>query len=675
MIEIQNQRGQYLALFPNTSLENELNAWLLSDDDVLLGSFSKPIRFPISGNESFLQHKHRPEAGGFTGIPVTVSVDGMPYGAGTLHFRVVNNDADGYLLFDAGDVATKLKNKYLHDAVLEDSFVLCGIHADLPAAMNRTLDPLTNPYPFVFFPVKNEDFCDPDFESPEYQYKPYVNNWSTLFGNTFAPDTLTTIGSPSVPFFYFTWVVQKICTYLGYTAEGTWLTLPAIKALVMYNEIAIDCSGLWGSFTVNAKYHVWQIKISDFFKLLRDDMGVGVFFDNTRGVVSFYTFNEISAADPVFDLSSDLLKGYAADPVNQAGVALKFPRDTGDAYQKELPALEDYVIGKGDTSMSLTIGTLPMTYERPYSIFGDLADTLGVNSVSWMVPVAKRRGVSLNSSYKKMGIYDITFPPETSPPKLLAYYGLQPTSSGLTNYPFGSSLNRNAKQETVGAMSLMPDEPDSLFHTFVRTYYEFKSFSKKITLNFFLKASVVSRLKLWQKVSVASADMPRLSYLVSQLTYRLPDIQGRVVAEATLYPILPPFADYVPRIPSGNIWVRVEFVPFDSTGLYPDTVGTFTVKFRLFTTKEAVLVAWSSLPITLFYQYRTKGYDSSTDSQVQQEYFDSIVVPANATEVSITTPMAFWKSDDPTFHVAFSDELYIVRSSFTLLPGGGYRII
>lgn len=675
MLEIQNDRGQYLKLYPDSTLENELNSWLLSDDDTLPGSYSRAFKFPIVGNESFLQHKHRPEAGGFTGIPVYVAIDGLPFGAGSLNFRVTGGAADGYLLFDAGDVATKLRSKYIHDAVLEENFTLCGLHTDLPAAMARTLDPLTNPYPFVFFPIKNEDFCDPDFEATEYRHKHYINNWGNLLTSGFAPDTINTIGSPVVPFFYFTWVIRKICAYLGYTPEGSWLDQPDIRALVLYNEIAINCSGLWGSFTVNAKYHVWQLKINEFFKLLRDDMGVAVYFDATRGTISFYPFVAIKAAEISYDLSEALLEGYNADPVDQSGFELKFARDTGDAYQKELPVLDNYIIGYGEKSVTFTLGTLPMTAEKPYSLLSDLAEALGVNSSArWMLPIAKRRGISLDPGYKKMGIYDITFPPEATPPKLLSYFGMQPANGSGFTYPFGSSLNRNVKQEKVGPMSLMPDEPDSLFHTYVRPLYEFKAFSKKITLTFFLKQSLLSRLKLWQKIVVGSADMVELTYLISKITYSLPAIDGRIVAQATLHPILPPSPEYVPRIPSGSIWVRIDFIPFESAG-YPDSAGTFTVRFSLFTTREAVTVAWSALPITLYYTYKTRGYDSNNDTYPTEEKFASIVVPANSTTVNIDTPQGFWKSDDPARQTGTADSFYILRSSFLLLPGGGYRII
>jgi hypothetical protein len=666
MIEIQNERGQYLQLFPGTKLECELNSWLLSVDNSLLGSYSLPFRFPIEGNESFIEHKHRPESGGFVGISVSVSDNGLPYGNATLSFRVNDNTADGFLRFDSGSVAVKLRSKYIHDAVLNESWALCGLHSELSAAMLTTIDPLTNPYPFVFFPVKNEEFTDPKFERSDYTHSNYVNAWLQVPTNTtpgvFVVDALTTTGNPAVPYFYFHWIVRKVCEYLGFSANGAWIDNPGIKALVMYNEVAISQSGLWDSFKVWAKWHVWQMTIADFFRFLRDEMGVGVFFDATRSSIHFYAFTELKDANEVADLSKDLLVGYTADPVNQTGYAIKFPRDTSDSYQKQIPPIDDFQIGEGESSLSMTLHTLPMTFST--RMFGG----------RWSTPIARRRGKALGADYNDMGIYDIQFPPENAiPPTLLAYYGLQPDVTGRL-YPYGSSINRNAKQEICGPLSVAPDEPDGIFHQYVRPMYEFKTFSKRITLNFWLKYSTLSKLKMWQKIGVGSADMVYLSYLISKLTYQLPMIDGRVLSQAELYPFLPPSANYTPNVPTGLVWVRVVFTPFETGINIEDAISTFTVKFQFFSTKEAVFVASSARATTLFFGYKTRAYDSSTDRFDEQEHFESIVMPANAYEVSIDGPLTFWKFSDPERQKLY-EEPYILSPSFTLIPGAGYRII
>lgn len=674
MIEIQNEKGQFLNLYKDSVIETELNSWLLSGEE-LLGSFSVPFRFPIRGNESFLFHKHRPEAGGFTGIKVSVAIDGLPLGAGNLTFKVSDEQADGILNFNASDVASKLRSKYIHDAVFEDSFTLCSTHTELPDAMFRTVDPLSNPWPFVFFPVMNEDFCDPKYEALNYQHRNYINAYVHFPTSRFQPDSIGEIGSPVVPFFYFTYIIQRVCDFLGYRAEGAWLTHPDIRALVMYNEVAMDTSGLFYSFTVFARFHVWQMKLNEFFKLLRDEMGVGVFFEATRNTITFKPFIEIVQADIVHDLSEDLLKGYVSDPVEQTGLTIEFARDSGDGYAKELPSIPQYVIGLGENSLTMSLTTLPMVSVEQGGVLDKIADLVGKPAGRWFVPAARRRGTSLDFGYNEMGIYDVSFPPKSaSVPKLLSYHGMRKDTANRL-YPFATSLSRDAKQNAAGTMSLMPDEPDSLFHRYVRPYQEFKAFSKKVTLKFKLKLSTLAKIKLWEKVTVGTADIVALPYLISRLTYALPDIKGRVIAEMILQPFLPPSDDYIPKIPTANVWVRVEFTELDTGGLYPATVGLYTVKFKLYNSREALQSTTSPQPITIFYRFITRGYNTNDDSHFEKTTFETLVVDPGQKEGMLVFPLAMWKSDDKQFQVGLPNQDFVVRSSFIVLPGAGYLII
>lgn len=670
MLEIQNNRGQYLQMYPDSTLENELNSWLLSEDDSLPGSYTVPFRFPIEGNESFIQHKHRPEAGAFAGIEVSLSMDGLPLGAASLGFRTSGTAADGFLKFDAGSVAVKLRSKYLHDVVLDDTYTLCRDPADLPAAMLTTTNPATNPYPFVFFPVRNETFTDPDYEEKNafitYSHSQYINPFSHIFDSngSFFVDTQQSIGYPVVPFFYFKWLLEKVCAYLGYTPEGSWLQNEGIKALVLYNEVALDTTpGFFKTCRVSAKYHVWNMKLGDFFRYIRDDMGVGVFFDNYSQRIFFYPYVELAANPTVVDLSDSLLEGYTAEPVNSAGLSINFPKDNTDDHNKEQSAIEAYIIGEGETSVDLTIGTLPM-----------MITEAGLFSQKMLVPVTKRQGTSLDARYKGMGIYSIEFPPRNAPdPKLLMYLGMQPGFGGQL-YPYGSSINRNCLQEKVGAFSLLPNVPDSLFHQYVRPYYEFKAFSKRISYNFFLKLTQAMRLKLWQSLQIGSADLTSLTYLIQRFSYRLPEIDGRVMAQLTVWPLLPPPENYYPKIQNTLIWVRLGLVVFDG-GFYPQGVGAFTVKFDLWAYPDASLAATSVKEFPIFYTYTTRGYNIGSDAIIEETITDSVLCPANVGTVSLPTPAEFWGSDDPVFQYQNPELYYIVRSSFKLLYSPNYLII
>lgn len=667
MIEIQNERGQYLQLYPDSNLETEFNSWLLSEDDTLPGSYTQPFRFPIEGNESFIAHKHRPEAGAFVGIPVTIWDDGLPYGAASLSFRVNDDAADGILSFDAGSIAAKLRSKYLHDVVMDQTWTLCRDPAELPAVMLKTTDAASNPYPFVFFPVHNEKFTDPDYEEKNvlytYQHISVVNSYSSLL-STFLVDTPQGIGYPVVPFLYFKWLLEKVCAYLGYTPEGNWLQNEGIRSLVLYNEVAINSTeSFFKPSIISAKYHVWNMTLGSFFRYLRDDMGVGVFFDNFSQRIYFYPYVELAANPTVVDLSDSLLKGYNADPVNYTGLSINFPKDNTDDYTKEQSTTEAYLIGEGETSVDLTIGTLPM-----------MATAGSFLTQKVLLPVTKHQGTSLDERYKNMGIYSLEFPPRNAPaPKLLMYLGMQPGFGGQL-YPYGSSININCSQQKVGAFSLLPNVPESLFHQFVRPYYEYKSFSKRITYNFFMKLTQAMRLKMWQSLQIGSADLTSLTYLIQRFNYRLPDIDGRVMAQLTVWPLLPPPENYTPKIQTTMIWVRLGLSVF-SGGFYPENVGAFTVTFDLFAFVDASLVATSVREFPIFFSYTTRGYNSTTNALIEETITDSVMCPAYAKSVSLPVPAEFWNSDDPIYQYQNANVYYIQRSSFKVLYSPNYLII
>lgn len=666
MIEILNESGRLLKLYQNTVIENEINSWLISQDDNLWGSFSWPFSFPIQGNESFLGYKHRIEAS-VAKIPVTLSVNGLPIGAGLLSFTVKNKEASGNIEFASTAVTAKLRANYLHDAVIDQQWSLCRDPAELPSAMLKTVDPMDNPYPFVFFPVHNEEFTDPDHETKSavytYDHIKVVNSYSTLLGR-FVTDTPTGIGYPAVPFFYFTWLLRKVCDFLGYTPEGIWLDNAGIKSLVLYNTMAINAQeGFFKTCLVMAKYHVWNMKLNDFFRVLRNDLGVGVFFDDHGGRMLFYSFVELASEGENLDISDSLLKGMEFKPVVSGGLRIVFANDGSDNYSKEQATTEPFVIGEGENEISLTVGTLPMIATKGSFLTQRL-----------LLPVAKQRGMSLDERYKDMGMYSLEFPVRNAPaPMLLMYLGMQPGFSGKP-YPYGSSLSQNAMKTAVAEFSLLPDAPDSYFNRFVRPFYEYKAFTKEVVFNFHLKLSQALRLKMFQRLLVGSAEHTKLPYLIRNFAYKLPAVDGKVRAEMIVWPLLPPPEGYVPKIQSTLIWVRGGLYLFPG-GFYPQAVGAFTVKFELFAYSDASLIATTAKDITIYYTYQTRGFNGGSQTMVEETLQKSIVCPAGQSSVSLEVPLEFWTVDDPVYQYQNPNLYYAVLSSFRVLYSSSYLII
>lgn len=668
MIEIKNENGRFLELEPDTTLEQELNSWLIPEGDVLPASYSFPFRFYLSpSNQVFIGHKHRFEASNFVGWPVEVSIDGLPWGPATLNFRIKDEYADAYLIFDGGTVASQLQTKTLADVFQYDSFQMCASAADLPAAMALTLNTKTSPWPFVFFPVYNADFTDQKQQSTEedstdgFRYNPIVNEYR---GSGFVGDyrsenindlqTVTTYGNGVVPYFFLWWVIDKVCAYLGYSAAGTWLQDPGMRSLVMYNNVSLS---LTFGVQVWPKYHVWSMKLNEFFQLLRTDLGVGVFFDARQEKVIFHTFVRIAAQTPTLDLSDQRLTGHTIDPVRQGGYTIQFPT-VGDS-KEDTSTAAPYVISRGDTAVSMKLSTLPMAIKkRRYSL---------IIQINMLVPEAKERGQSLDILYNNIKQYSLDLP--NNPPRILAYLGMQPDQLNHL-YPMGSSLSRNINQVTVGRISTHPDEPDSIFHQWVRPYWEFKAFSKPITQRFRLKIGQARSARLWEPVLTQSPELLKLPCLIQKIVTKWPAQEGMLTTQTTLWPLIVP-PDYTPVIPIG-IWVKVKMNLW--TAFTSPQARAYNVILQFFFDAAGTMPALVKNNLTFHYSYQTIGYESETGSTKVETVNKAVRLTAPAVELEAEYLHTIWINDSAALQKDHPDEFYTLPNSFRVTPGAGYRI-
>ncbi|WP_157585414.1 hypothetical protein [Runella zeae] len=669
MIEIQNSKGQYLELYPDTTLEQELNSWLISEDDTLLGSWSFPFRFPLTpSNQSFISHKHRFEASNFTGISVAMSIDGLPWGPAILNFRIKNDEADAYLVFDQSEVAVQLRTKSISDIVAEDTFQVATDPTTLPAAMTRTVDPLTNPWPFVFAPVYNPKATDAkrmEDEGPEtrfFRHRDYINEYRLGFVGDMQTEkvqgtneTITVYGSPVVPFFYLWWVIKRVCEALGFTADGSWYHDPDVRALVMYNNMATSVEYNFGfGVSVYARYHVWSMKLNEFFKFLRTDLGVGVFFNSATQSVIFRSFEELKSQRPTLDLSEQLLSGHTIDPIRQGGYTLQFASLRG--IDKENAQPTPYTIGLGETQVSMKLSTLAMAIQKR---------NLLLLKVNMMVPTDDTPIQTIDTRYAGLGQYTLELP--THPPILMSYLGMQPDQLGFP-YPMLSSIPRNYRQTTVGNLATHPDEPNSIFHRWVRPYYEFRAFSKPITQTFRLKIGQAKSARLWEPVLTQSPEFLKLPCLIQSLTTRWPAEEGLLTTEATLWPILIP-SDYTPSVPSG-IWVKIEL--YDLGSIVP-TIRAYSITFKFFYDQAGTMPAVADR-LVIHYQYQTKGFDSEAGQTKTETVRKAARVQNPGTELLAEVYFQAFASDDPAAQVAYPDQYYAIPNTLRILPGAGYRI-
>lgn len=538
MLRIQNATGQTLQL-DDTDIEIELNNWLLADSDDLPGSYSYPISFPLSDpNIKFLKHKHLPETRPEP-VPVTVWINGIMLRKSTLSYKIQKKQASGYLKVDAGELAAKIKGVYLYE-VLQEKVYLYGTSAMTGPDTNsaerkqqivaqKMLDIAKaepGEYPITFFPVFNVGFSPEEFEgegSGNYSYNRFVNPW---FQGSFLVDTGGKYGNHGVPFIYLTHILKSICTFFGYTASGSFFNDSEVIRWVVYNTQTLSSTNI---ITTQGLYadlgrHVPYMTISDFLKALRDDLGLGIYFNSTTLDAKFELYDSIvdSSKTPV-DLTPYILAGYSSDIPAEKGYSVVSYQDDMDATFKEYTPVTTK-IKDGQKDVKSQIGTLQMV--RDFNVQN------GIREFEWSIPTANQPGNLASIFYRNQReFYNAANEHKNEfGLRILSYRGMQPASNGGL-YPYGTALSTNWGQEKIGTWSLDPKQQDSIYQKITVPFYYFLANAKRLDYELLIPISKAKDIKLHNIYSLKGENRGLVKFLIEQFTFSAPGNHGLLPAK------------------------------------------------------------------------------------------------------------------------------------------------
>ena len=540
MLRIQNATGQVLQL-DDTDIEFELNNWLLADSDELPGSYSYPISFPLSDpNIKFLKHKHLPESRPEI-VPVTVWVNGIMLRKSSLSYKIQKKQANGYLKVDAGELAAKIKGVYLYEIMGDEKVYLYDpvegpdvntieqkqqIIRDRMKAMAMA-DPGT--YPITFFPVENNAFGPSEIASAKgVNYKPQnvINSW---FNDQFIIDSGLVYGRHVVPFLYLTYVLKRICTYFGYNPSGTFFNDPEVNSWVLYNTQTLYSANLilkTGLFA-DLRLHVPYFTVPEFLKALRDDFGLGIYFDSTTLEARFELYDAmITSTKTPTDLTPFVLSGYENEIPDEKGYSVISYEDSNDDLYKDKEPITSK-IGDGQKEIKTKFGTLQMTRGRNPEWANDPNA-----STEWVIPKASQKGNLIsgvffgekdyfNGAYKHKNEFGL---------RILSYRGMQPGTNGKL-YPYGTSLSKDYNQKVIGKWSLDPAQKDSVYQKVTVPFYTFLANSRRIRYEMLIPISKAKSIRMDQVYSLKGENLSRIKFIIDQFTFAAPGKHGLLPAK------------------------------------------------------------------------------------------------------------------------------------------------
>ena len=593
MLRIQSESGHMLQLEPDLSVELELNSWLLADSDELPGSFSYPISFPLSeNNRRFVGHSHLPESRPRE-QKVSVWVNGVMLKQASLAYKIEKSAASGYLKIDAGEIASRIRGKFLHEA-LSDKYYYGSSMSNLALLMKAAATAAPGDYPFTFFPMSNSIFAPEarDFTTiPGYQQFKIINAWN---GTNFVVAKDRHI----VPFLYLTYVIKKACEFFGFTATGSFLQHPEIQQMVIYNSQTLSLSlvEIQPGIRQSLGMHVPYMTISDFFRALRDDFGVGIFFDTGKMECAFELYDQMRDQEAFQDFSPYLLKGYDNEQPDEKGYQLTSYQDSEDGYYKSYEPVT-YSIRNGEKSVKAKIGTLQM----------QRLPNLEAGARSWLVPVASQKGNLAQPFFREATDYFNLVPDHKNGfgLRLLSYRGMQPDDGGV-NYPYGTSMTRRYDQGRVGAWSLDAKQADSVFNKLTVPFYTFLAYARRLRYNLLLPIAQAKNLRLQDIYGFRGENSVLVKALISSVNVNLPGKSGNVLAKASVMLLLSPEA--TPSVYSSEQFFVEMFIVNEYTNVEGDrSISYADFKFRVWADSGKTTPA---NPTNLLIQY--EGYSSSS---------------------------------------------------------------
>lgn len=577
MIRITRNSSE-LELYPDTRFDYEMNSWLFSDDDSLLGSFTYDFRFPLSPkNIAFLEYRHLPEQP-YREIEVYVELSNALIMKCNLAYEIEGESGIGFIKFESATVNSKIKNVKLAEVISEVVY-LGKTPAQAAEIMEEIARAAVGHYPIVFAPIFNPEFVETDYTlthqdiegiqsltTIEYVRNNIINAWGKrkdesvgFLYNSYESRFVRAYyrnmvkieaGILNVPYVYMCYVITKVMDYLGFGIESSWFYEPETQCRVIYNTQALatfsETVQSLPVITAKVSEHVPDMTIAEFLKAIRKNYSLSIDFDAIRGAVSIKTFAEIERSRDYNDWRSY----QTQDPVKISrpsgrGYKVKYEEDGGDALYKELTITTEFQVGNGDQTYSVGVGTLPMLRQKN--------ETTGA---IWVIPQAKQPGNLRGKFYKKSDRYGETKPKNEYKLRILAYRGMQPDIEG-TPYPMLTSELYNTKGEKIGATGDNPTLTNSCYAVYVRPYLYFRDQAREVETNLLLPITALQEQKMFKKVGFAGDNRVMMRHILKKLVVDLPGDGGFVKAKAYSYGILP---QEIGVISNAAVWLSIEFV-------------------------------------------------------------------------------------------------------------------
>lgn len=513
--------GVILDLEDDAHLTVEWYSTLFNEAELFRGSYSYAVGMKLTDkNKAALGLPHLLENRTFRrSVLVSVLLFGHTWKNAKLDFSIKGASMAGNLLIDNGIVADSLQNLTLPDMFsffdgTKKTYKGISIGLTNPAKLNYMNLCATQPpgsTPMVWPIFRNYGwsgtFMPSDGRNLINQY-----NWETHTYNIL--DTVFF----HCPMFYFHWLVNEVCTKLGFKAQGSFMDDPEIKRWVIFNNSYYTGHEIMQlGFEVYPSRHLPNISIGAFFKSLRNDMKLGIYFDSLTKIVTLEKPNDVVQTSEYIDLG-DLIVKDSLDIKSSAvrSFVIKSAKDDTDQVSTYFDHIASLRIGSDDksTPMELSIGAPRMNDPLLVSVgLRDLRSAI----VDQVANVYDKEYVETQAFNAEGEMNKNTFSF-----RLLSWRGLQDYDVDHPTWkiPYGTSDNRNSRGVVEpGYYATDPFNEQGWLRKGCASYFRMLQVQEEITYDMNMPVDRFSKLHPLAKSRIRGRSGGMMTVLFDRITF------------------------------------------------------------------------------------------------------------------------------------------------------------
>lgn len=528
-----------LDLVDDTVLTVEWYSTLFNENEVFRGSYSYAVDLKLSDkNKALLGMPHLLENRlSRQKIEVSVWLYGHTWKNATYDYEVLSDRLSGNLLIDNAIIADWLRDTSLPDVFSYYDGTKISYHSidigsnvtERTAYLNHTATSGPGVYPMAFPGLYNYGW---DGQYKRWGNIPGVNVYFSETENSFK---ILNLNLFFCPMFYLTWLIKEVCSKMGFEAVGTFMEHPEVKRWIIYNTSYYTGVEMNQSeFVIIPSRHLPKITIGSLFKILRNDLKLGIYFDSLTKIAHFNLPNTILETIESIDLSVNQVRNSLKikDSIPKK-LKVKTAKDDSDNTYQYIDTIDSMTLGKGSSEPPVELSIDAPIMHRPMS-------QSGVNFYRW--PMVEQIVNLYDNYYADTDMYNKTgeISKNTFSFRLLSYRGLESyDSSNLARKTsYATSDNRNGLGGIDPAIiSTDPGNTGSWLRKLCEPFYRMLHISEQIEVDTYVGIDSFSKLSPLTKSIIRSRSGAKLSVLLDRVTFEPKKSNGYIFAKLKGYTV------------------------------------------------------------------------------------------------------------------------------------------